>query len=92
MAKAEPRAEPRAEPLTALKDLGPESAAMLREVGAATADKRLQHHSGHRVYALEGAPADRHWNSHSPRRRSAEGRVRRDLEVGAALNAARRRA
>ncbi|HYE95154.1 MAG TPA: TfoX/Sxy family protein [Rubricoccaceae bacterium] len=73
---------PATDPLAGLKNLGPTSAEMLREVGIETPDalreagavlayKLLQLRFGPRVnalflYALEGALADRHWNSFSP--------------------------
>ncbi|GAB5534029.1 MAG: TfoX/Sxy family protein [Rubricoccaceae bacterium] len=67
---------------SSLKNLGPESDRLLREVGIETADevrqlgavmtyKILSHRHGKAVnriwlYALEGALTDRHWNSFSP--------------------------
>lgn len=73
--------------LQALKNLGPESASMLQEVGIATADDLrrlggpmayaiLKHRFGARVnrlflYALEGALTDRHWNSFTPEEKAA---------------------
>jgi DNA transformation protein and related proteins len=81
------------EPLTALKNLGPESARMLlevgietpealREAGAVLAYKLLQHRFGARVnalflFALEGALTGRHWNSFSPEEKA---RLRSDAD------------
>ena len=76
-----------AAPPSALKNLGPETDRMLREVGIETAAevrelgapmvyRILKHRFGARInrialYALAGAVAGRHWNSFSPDEKAA---------------------
>ena len=73
---------------TMLREIGIETEAQVREMGAPMLYKVLKHHYGAAVtriwlYALEGALADRHWNSFSPEEKAAlEAAIAADLEIG----------